>query len=586
MPYDNLIAALKTAAVNRLGESLADSDTAPLFARLTDAASFVLSHANLAPELRGFADGLIGISGGQDDWFAASDEFIGARIGRSSKTVQRMRAAFLKWQRTSGKALVEIEDATFDPKTKIKTPHKYRVHNLLQTILDTLEIAQASRAWHAKPSAALAHAAEQTYAALRSGNGHRQHKRRERDAQTELGRHLRTAATLLAKVCKIVDGLKLNSELGGQMAQVTVRGDLLADIEAQLATLREAAAENLSSKSTDILDTPNEPPQGRDTGGQASDIPPCVPIVEARAGQAVMSARPTDPSGHFVHYPPAETPVNEPLPEVCADEAVACLRVFQSVGADAFTLCLRDEATGEPADKSLPKRGAVAVVERLMRTGFLDASASRYAEVSAIVRPYGVGLVQADDLSAAMLARVAPFAFVAVETSAGNYQAWLKIDGDEATRETTRRRLLLALGADVGANGAMRWPGSLNRKLGRGAWRVRMTATQAGRITSAAELESAGLLAELPAPMPAPAAMAGGVARGRGFAGKWPDYGIELSKWPDDRSRADFSWATIAAKRGFGEAETISQLMSESEKAQQSGQRYAERTVRRAFAVV
>src|SRR3954463_14538843 len=48
-----------------------------------------------------------------------------------------------------------------------------------------------------------------------------------------------------------------------------------------------------------------------------------------------------------------------------------------------------------------------------------------------IVRPHGPGVtfLQLDDLDAVKLARAAPPCFLALETSPGNYQAWLAIPG-------------------------------------------------------------------------------------------------------------------------------------------------------------
>ena len=70
--------------------------------------------------------------------------------------------------------------------------------------------------------------------------------------------------------------------------------------------------------------------------------------------------------------------------------------------------------------------------------------------------------IQLDDLKADQLPRVAPAVFLTLETSPGNFQAWLALPGSED--KDFARRLRKGTGADATASGATRVAGSLNFK--------------------------------------------------------------------------------------------------------------------------
>ena len=69
----------------------------------------------------------------------------------------------------------------------------------------------------------------------------------------------------------------------------------------------------------------------------------------------------------------------------------------------------------------------------LVRTlpAMLDSAPGKQRNV--IVRPHGPGVtfIQLDDLKAANLARLAPAVFLTLETSPGNFQAWVAMPGAE-----------------------------------------------------------------------------------------------------------------------------------------------------------
>lgn len=73
--------------------------------------------------------------------------------------------------------------------------------------------------------------------------------------------------------------------------------------------------------------------------------------------------------------------------------------------------------------------------------------------------------VQLDDLNEATLKRIAAYAFCATETSPSRFQAFVAIsDGQSYDMRDVRRRLIHAVGADMGATGAFRIAGSFNTK--------------------------------------------------------------------------------------------------------------------------
>ena len=156
------------------------------------------------------------------------------------------------------------------------------------------------------------------------------------------------------------------------------------------------------------------------------------------------------------------------------------------------------------------------------------------------VRPRGRGMrfIQLDDLAADKLPALAAAMFLILETSPGNYQAWLALPG-EHDREFARR-VRRGAGADLTASGATKIAGSLNYKdkYAPDFPRVTIRQAQPGRMTNPAELEQLGLVAPL-----SPARL---FSRG---TDKWPSDALCLDKAlhkrdgsGPDRSRADYVW--------------------------------------------
>ena len=183
-------------------------------------------------------------------------------------------------------------------------------------------------------------------------------------------------------------------------------------------------------------------------------------------------------------------------------EARNMIDTFASVGATRFDVTLTTRA----GDKDTFRR-SVPLAD-LLRTlpAMLDAATRSQRNV--IVRPHGPGtsFLQLDDLSADKLPALAPAVFLNLETSPGNFQAWLALPGRED--KELARRVRKGTGADATASGATRVAGSLNfkDKYAPDFPRVTIREARAGHMTNAAELERLGLVAppeELP-PLPPP----------------------------------------------------------------------------------
>lgn len=259
-------------------------------------------------------------------------------------------------------------------------------------------------------------------------------------------------------------------------------------------------------------------------------------------------------------------------------EAREMLLLFASVGAHHFDVTLKDEQTDKTSfDRRRTLNGLTTSLPSLLSRAALE-------QIDIIIRPLSqTPLIQLDDLAPAAVERVKGFSFAIIETSRGNFQAWLAVR--DAT-EDIARRLKLATGADVSASGAVRLCGTKNRKLEHAPDfpTVRLIEARPGRTTTPAELQAVGLLKEIEEPRStAPRAP-------RRFKRRtWPDYARCLMDAParngsdeTDISRADWQFALFAADRGFTVQEIAAELLRVSEKAKRDGHRYAERTAQRA----
>jgi RepB DNA-primase from phage plasmid len=190
-------------------------------------------------------------------------------------------------------------------------------------------------------------------------------------------------------------------------------------------------------------------------------------------------------------------------------------------------------------------------------------------------------------MDAGGLGRVGEAAFLTVETSPGNHQAWVAVSGLTTPEEAKdfARRLRKGAGADHSASGATRVAGTTNykRKYQPDFPTVRIDSTAPGRIVTKEQLEAMGLVGAPEPEITTPAFIAR-TPQSRSRTGQpsatrtkvWPDYAHSLAGAPPsrdgsgpDRSMADFTWCTTAIDWGFPIEETAAKLLEVSEKARE-----------------
>jgi hypothetical protein len=264
-------------------------------------------------------------------------------------------------------------------------------------------------------------------------------------------------------------------------------------------------------------------------------------------------------------------------------EARRMIETFASAGATHFDMTWTN-AAGEK--QQFRRSMDLAELQRALPR-MLDHAIAQQRNL--IARPHGAGVsfVQLDDLKADRLAAVAPAALLTLETSPGNFQAWVAVPGGED--KDLARRLRKGTGADATASGATRIAGSRNfkDKYAPDFPSVTIYAAQPGRRVTANELDQLGLVAApegVAQPLRQPPAR---VSR------RWPSYARCLDGAPPSQSTkgnrqsiADFTWCLISADWGWSVDEIARQLLEESAKARDNGERYALQTATRAAEAV
>jgi hypothetical protein len=256
------------------------------------------------------------------------------------------------------------------------------------------------------------------------------------------------------------------------------------------------------------------------------------------------------------------------------------LESFASVGAKTFDLTF---TTLQGRKTRFQKQ---QTLEHLLRAMPAQLDTAISLQTNVIVRPHGPAVfIQLDDLSREAMERVRPAAFLGLQTSPGNYQAWVAIS--EAGDKDFARRLRKGTGADDSASGATRVGGSINfkEKYAPNFPRVEIAFSVPGLIATKEQLEARGLVAAPELPPPALHRVSPAVSGNR----KWPSYRRCLEGAPPnhgntgpDISRADFTWCMTALSRGWGTEETADKLMEMSAKARENGEIYAQRTAQNA----
>jgi hypothetical protein len=264
-------------------------------------------------------------------------------------------------------------------------------------------------------------------------------------------------------------------------------------------------------------------------------------------------------------------------------QALRMIETLRSVGVPAFNLTRIDINRQVAPEGYRPGRSIEAM--RLLLPAWIRLAWE--FEQSLIVRahkPTGGIIAQLDDLKTGQIDRVREKAFLTVETSRGNFQVWLAIEGGD---EAFVKRLMKGIGSDPRANCSGRVAGSPNVKLKYAPDfpTVRIVGLQPGRTVTPAELESLGLIAASAAARALVPAHFRGSDGGRG----WPDYERCLrgapatSKGLPDRSKADYLWCKWAIERGQSTDAVHRRLIEVSEKARHESRHgnrnYAQRTV-------
>jgi RepB DNA-primase from phage plasmid len=264
----------------------------------------------------------------------------------------------------------------------------------------------------------------------------------------------------------------------------------------------------------------------------------------------------------------------------CVAEALRMLDLFASVGAESFNIT--------HTDIEQQKRGFRRAQTLSQAKGSMPhlVPAAERRRNNLIVRPLSSAatLVQLDDLSPASLARIAPAAFLALQTSEKGVQAWVAV---KDAGPGFSARLKDGLGADREASGSTRLAGTLNFKPRYAPHFpvVRIIDGKPGHVVTTADLEALGVVAPEKAAAPAPSP---GTFAATSRTSKWPSYqqcldGAPLgSSGQPKRTSADFVWCKIAISWGHNIDETAARLLDVSTKAKENGERYARQTAEHA----
>jgi hypothetical protein len=212
-------------------------------------------------------------------------------------------------------------------------------------------------------------------------------------------------------------------------------------------------------------------------------------------------------------------------------------------------------------------------------------------QTNLIIRPHAqhpAVLLQLDDLSADMLKRIQPIAFLVIATSAAGRQAWVAAHGCDSG---FCRRVRERLGADLGANGWVRVAGTLNvkRRYAPNFPTVRIETAQPRAKVRPEEFHGLGFVAPEPS---AGVDRASHPVNGKG-PNAFPSYERCLKGAPvtaagqKDRSLADFTWCCIGIRWGWSVIEVADRLSQEPlSKAHERGWKYAVYTAEKAAAAV
>lgn len=539
----------------------------------TDAVSFTLAAFGVPDKHRAYIDALIGVSGGELDWFDASDIEVGQRAreeGSSgiskaaiTKWTQRARDAFNDWQTEQGITLIETlpggQDST---RTRHKTRYKLP---LLRLVLEVDETAKSSREWQRNKKRALRKAAAVVYQEEKLTLIQPPRRERFKRSRPTAETYLKYADTYIERMTG--QALLEGADLAGMLMELRGR------IDQKIECLSVKNDRTLNFQSQEVNDL--QPPMvDKYVHGHEP-----VQTVDVETVQAVEA-------DDFVHtyseeYGQTERTQAARVRGLCSlseshpdmSDAQAAVEAFQSVGVQSIGI------TDTTQTETYQVR-AIQVVKRTIDER-IERAESAHGQLFAgrPIQPDTVAVIQVDDPTR-HLDELKRLAFLVIETSAGNIQGWLAVRLEGRTYDETRRAVIEHFGGDVGASGSMRWPDSLNCKY-EPAFRVRVEQVQAGHI-----LDVEHILHMMPVEQQRPARNI--EHRRQAGTAYVPDWSRVAALHPGvSRSEVDYYVSLGAAQNGVELDETVEYLMSASPKTaslnEGKARRYAERTARRAY---
>lgn len=221
------------------------------------------------------------------------------------------------------------------------------------------------------------------------------------------------------------------------------------------------------------------------------------------------------------------------------NSSLAMLACLVSVGVNVFDVTLLDiEGRKRGIFGELPGYEGNCTAKELEDSMDWRLERTDAEQRSLIVRPRVTAtlLVQCDDLSPEQVERLAPFSFLALETSPGNFQVWMAVlDGPRQSAAQAARdfqaRVRRGVGADPSATGTTQIAGSRNfkKRYAPDFPLIKIAQRDDGQVTLMAALDRAGFIAtDVPDAAQSKAAVNGGLqpAAPRG----WPDYQLVFAR--------------------------------------------------------
>jgi hypothetical protein len=534
--------------------------------------------AKMPPKFRAYLDALLACANGREKFEATNNEIATQVIQTremkpesAGRCVTRYASLFFKWQDGVGLALVRRRVGYKDRETgeHVKSEYELPALPIIAGILErggwnSLSLAdkdQALERLRGEAEYASAAIRENQYAQFKIPQPTQTFPNGKPPAQRGADIYQKQAlswARKIGEVCAPAETANRLRDLATAILELANRGTNCPPAEVVHTRSSKDKGTNFS-----LADEIEEDPLEA-AGGTVAALNALTRNATVALGPAVISAETAIASAAAT--PPA---ASNPLPET---EVACAVEALVAAGVERFQVDLvRDNAL---VGKVCVQHAVVAAADVVVLVQKANAEG-----LSCCVRPISNSLIQLDDISPEALSVVAPYACLIIETSEQGRQAWVCVNGD---RQSIRRRLIVALGADGSASGSMRFPGSYNWKYAR-APLVRVLKANPCVFTEE-ELVSVGII-QPEAAKPDALLMSPAVKMPRAF----PSYEQALFGAPVNnqgdrvgkpkRSRADFFWSLLALRWGWSVAEVVSELLSVSENAAGRGRRYAEETV-------